>query len=101
MLFRSGAGSATCLKAGGTYNGVAIVDRGATVVDDGWVPTPLINVSNIATTNFQAKAERLVIPVVIPPSFHYSLTTTATVVTFESSLGITWAEVDEADLAYV
>lgn len=101
VLTGTGAGTAACLKAGVNYNGQAIVDRGATVVDDGWVPTPLTLVSNIATTNFQSNAAKLVAPVIIPPGMHYSLQTTATVVTFESALGIMWAEVDEDDLAYV
>lgn len=101
VLAGTGAGSATPLKGGTSYGGMAIVDRGATVVDDGWVPTPLSLVSNIATTNFQANAAKLVVPVIIPPGFHYSLQTTATVVTFESALGFTWAEVDEDDLLYV
>lgn len=101
VLGGTGAGTAISLKAGVSYNGSAIVDRGATVVDDGWIPTPLSLVSNIATTNFQANAAKLVVPVIIPPGFHYSLQTTATVVTFESALGFTWAEVDESDLQYV
>ena len=95
----TGAGSATCLKAGVSYSGQAIFDRGATVVDDGWTPTPLTLVSNIATTNFQSNAARLIAPVIMPPGFHYSLQTTATVVTFESALGVLWAELDESDLA--
>ena len=101
VLRGTGAGSAACLKAGIDYSGVAVIDRGATVVDDGWVPTPLALVSNIATTNFQAAAAKLTAPVIIPPGLHYSLQTTATVVTFETALGITWAEVDEDDLLYV
>lgn len=101
VLAGTGAGSAMSLKAGVSYTGMAIFDRGATVVDDGWVPTPLSLVSNIATTNFQSNAAKLTVPVIIPPGFHYSLQTTATVVTFESALGITWAEVDEDDLLYV
>lgn len=101
VLTGTGAGTAVCLKAGLNYNGQLIVDRGATVVDDGWVPTPLTLVSNIATTNFQGNAAKLVAPVVVPPAMHYSLQTTATVVTFESALGILWAELDEDDLKYI
>ena len=98
----TGAGSATCLKAGTTYNGSAIVDRGlTTVIDDGWVPTPLTLVSNIASTNFLGGAAKLSVPVVIPPGLHYSLQTTSTVTTSETALGVTWAEIDEADLVYV
>ena len=101
VLRGTGAGSATPLKAGVTYNGGAIFDETAvTVVDDGWVPTPLELVSNIATTNFQSKAAKLNVPVVLPAGMHYSLQTTATVVTFESAPGITWAELDEDDLVY-
>ena len=102
VLQGTGAGSATCLKGGVSYTGGAIFDETAvTVVDDGWVPTPLDLVSNIATTNFQGKAAKLNAPVVLPPGMHYSLQTTATVVTFESALGITWAELDEDELLYV
>lgn len=101
VLAGTGAGSATCLKGGTSYNGQAIVDRGATVIDDGWVPTELSLVSNIATTNFQANAAKLSMPVILPEGIPYSLQTTATVVTYESALGITWAELDEDDLIYV
>ena len=99
VLTGTGAGTAGCLKAGVNYNGQLIVDRGATVVDDGWTPTPLNLVSNIATTNFEGAAARLMAPVIIPPAYHYSLQTTATVVTFESALGLIFAEVDLTDLA--
>ena len=99
VLQGTGAGVANCLKGGESYNGSAVVDRGATVVDDGWVPTPLSLVSNIATTNFQSNAARLNAPVVLPPGTHYSLQTLATVVTFESALGLSWAEVDADEIS--
>ena len=100
VLAGTGAGTASALKGGVSYTGMAIFDRGASVVDDGWVPTPLQILNNIASTNFVSNAARLTVPVIIPPGFHYSLQTTATVVTFESALGVTWAEVDEDDLMY-
>ena len=100
VLAGTGAGTAACLKGGVSYTGMAIFDRGATVVDDGWVPTPLQILNNIATTNFVSAAAKLTVPVIIPPGFHYSLQTTATVVTFETAFGITWAELDENDLLY-
>ena len=100
VLSGTGAGTASCLKAGVNYTGVAIFDRGASVIDDGWVPTPLSILNNIASTNFVSGAAKLTVPVIIPPGFHYSLQTTATVVTFETALGITWAELDENDLLY-
>lgn len=87
------------LRAGqGPYSGQIILDRGATVVDDGWTPTPAHTLNSIVTTNFQGVETALNVPVVIPPSFHYSLQTLATVVTYESALGIVWAEFDETDL---
>lgn len=98
VLQGTGAGTAMCCKAGVNYGGAAIIDRGATVVDDGWIPTELVLVSNIATTNFQSNSAKLNVPVIIPPGMSYSLQTTATVVTFESALGFTWGEFDEADL---
>ena len=101
VLQGTGAGTAMCLKGGISYSGAAIFDRGATVVDDGWLPTPLQIVNNIATTTFISNAAKLTAPVVLPPGMHYALQTTATVVTFESALGITWAELDEDDLQYV
>lgn len=100
VLQGTGAGTAMCLKGGVNYTGQAVFDRGATVVDDGWIPTPLQNVNNIATTNFISNSAKLNAPIILPPGMHYSLQTTATVVTFESALGITWAEVDEDDLVY-
>ena len=99
VLVGTGAGTGNVLKAGvSSYGGQAIIARGETVVDDGWTPTPLTVVSNIATTNFQSNAAGLIVPVVIPPSFHYSLQTTATVVTFETALGFIWGEFDEDEL---
>lgn len=101
VLQGTGAGTAMCLKGGKNYDGVAVFDRGlTTVIDDGWIPTPLQLVNNIATTNFASNSARLNAPVILPPGMHYSLQTTATVVTFESALGVTWAEVDEDDLVY-
>lgn len=101
VLQGTGAGTAMSLKGGSTYNGQMIVDRGlTTIIDDGWIPTPLQLVNNIATTNFASNAAKLNAPVVLPPGMHYSLQTTATVVTFESALGMTWAELDESDLIY-
>mgnify|MGYP001567109609 FL=1 len=95
----TGAGSAHSLLAGGGgYHGSIILDRGATVVDDGWTPTPLQIVSNIATTNFISMEAPLVTPVIIPPGGHYSIAGVATVVTYEAGWGLTWAELDFDDL---
>lgn len=98
-LQATGAGAINGLKAGqGAYSGEIILDRGATVVDDGWTPTPLFIESNIATTNFVAKEAQLIVPVIIPPGMHYSIAGLATVVTFEAGWGLTWAELDRDEL---
>jgi len=95
----TGAESINGLRGGqGAYQGLIILDRAATVVNDGWVPTPLQILNNIATTNFVSNSAALITPVILPPGFHYSLQTTATVVTFETGMGITWAEVNESEL---
>lgn len=100
VLAGTGAGSATPYLAGtASYTGDLVVDRGATVVDDGWVPLGEPIESNIATTNFVARETKLTVPVILPPGTHYSLQTTATVVTFETALGITWAEVGPDELS--
>ena len=98
-LDATGADAIGGLRAGqGAYSGQIILDRAATVIDDGWMPTPAHTLNSIASTNFQGVETALNVPVVIPPSFHYSLQTLATVVTYESALGIVWAEFDEDDL---
>ena len=98
-LAATGAGSICGLKAGqGAYPGSIILDRGATVVDDGWTPVAQPSVNRIASTNFLAEEHPLKVPVVIPPSYHYSLQTTATVVTYETGFGLVWAELDLEDL---
>lgn len=101
-LQATGAGAVCGLRAGqGAYSGVAVLDRSATVVDDGWTPTPLQLVGNIATTDFNGKEAALVTPVVIPPSFHYSTQCVATVITNQVGLGFVWGELDEEEVLYV
>ena len=98
-LVATGAGSIGGLKAGqGAYKGEIILDRGATVVDEGWTPTPLVIESNIVTTNFIGKEAPLIVPVVIPPGYHYSIEGMATVVTFQVGWGLTWAELEREEL---
>lgn len=98
-LAATGAGAVNGMKAGqGAYPGAIVLDRGATVVDDGWSPTPLQIESNIATTNFVSKEAALNVPVIIPPGLHYSIAGLATVVTFEAGWGLIWAEVDKEEL---
>ena len=98
VLKGPGAGSAFCFLAGKTYDGDFIFDRGATVVDDGWVPVGEPVESNIATTNFVSREIPLRVPVILPPGQHYSLQTLATVVTFETALGLVWGELTKDEL---
>ena len=95
----TGAGTAICFSGGREYDGDFIFDRGATVVDDGWVPVGEPIVSNIATTNFVSREIPLRVPVILPPGQHYSLQTLATVVTYETALGLVWAELTADELA--
>lgn len=95
----TGAGAVMGHRAGqGAYPGVIILDRGATVVDDGWTPTPLFLEGRIATTDFMAGEAALNVPIVIPPSFHYSMHAIATVVTYQLGHGLIWGEFDEDEL---
>ena len=98
VLQGTGAGSATPFLGGKSYDGDLIVDRGATVVDDGWTPVGEPVESNIATTNFVSREIQLRVPVVLLPGGHYSLQTLATVVTFETALGLIFAEVSRDEL---
>ena len=97
-LTGTGAGSATPFLGGRTYSGDLILDRGATVVDDGWVPVGEPVESNIATTNFVSREIPLRVPVILTPGYHWSGQTLATVVTFETALGLVWAELTDDEL---
>lgn len=98
-LAATGAGAISGFKAGqSAYNGQIILDRGATVVDDGWAPLTDI-MSNVV--NSQADMARLLwlpVPVVIPPSFHWSMQVVGGSTTTESGLGLVWGEFDEDEL---
>ena len=93
VLQGSGAGTAMSFRGGKSYDGDFIFDRGATVVDDGWIPVGTPIDSTIATTNFVTREFPLIVPVVLPPGQHYSLQSVATVVTYETSFGLVWGEV--------
>ena len=97
-LQATGAGSICGLKAGqGAYNGVVILDRGATVVDDGW--TPIADPISEAASNVDWGGYKvLAVPVVIPPSFHYSVHSLVTEATIEVGHGLVWAEVAVEEL---
>ena len=99
VLGGTGAGSATPFLGGQSYAGDLIVDRGATVVDDGWTPVGEPIESNIATTNFVSREIPLRVPIILLPGGHYSLQTLATVVTFETALGMLFAEVSRGEIS--
>lgn len=99
-LQATGAGSINGYKAGqGAYPGVVILDRGATVVDDGWSPISLTRAWEAASNVPTAGLVPLLAPVIVPPSFHYSVAaTTSVVTTVEIGLGLVWGEFDEDEL---
>lgn len=83
----------------GAYDGSVILDRGATVVDDGWCP--------ISTGNFHVGASlvdvgqlvSLVVPVIVPAGGSYSVHALVTEATSEIGHGFLWAEVEADDLS--
>jgi hypothetical protein len=76
----------------GAYKGEAIVDIGATVSDDGWMPaTPSVNTatnSETATAIFFPSP----VPVVLPPGGLYSIQCLSSDVGVTGRRGFVWAE---------
>lgn len=82
----------------GAYNGQIILDRGATVVDNGWVPIG-DSFSNVVNSQAWMQAERaFVAPVIIPPKMHISIGAQGNSATFEAGIGLIWAEVEAKEL---
>lgn len=82
----------------GAYDGTIILDRGATVVDDGWSPISTIDFHiGVSLVDFGLLIP-LVVPVIVPPSGSYSVAPLVTEATQEIGLGFLWAEVTEDDL---
>ena len=87
------------LKAGqGNYGGQAILDRQATVVDNGWQPIGTILSNVVASQSWMATEIGLLVPVVIAPGLHYSVGATGNSATFEAGEGLVWAEVEREEL---
>lgn len=82
----------------GAYSGQIILDRGATVGDDGWTPVGDMIVNNINSQTWMSKYVPLHIPVIIPPLMHYSIGATGNDATFEAGLGLVWAELKKEEL---
>ena len=82
----------------GAYSGEIVLDRGATVVDDGWTPIGKMVVNAVASQTFMSDYFKLDIPVVIPPGYHWSLGATGNDATFEAGMGLVWAELTLSEL---
>ncbi len=83
------------LCGSGAHDSLAILDAGATVVDDGWTV-----IGSESAENSKASAAwgqlyvPLPVPVVIVPGGSYGLEAISTSATTEVALGIVWAELD-------
>jgi hypothetical protein len=98
-LQATGAGAIMGMAAlQGAYDGSIILDRGATVVDDGWCPISTIDFHiGVSLVDFGLLIP-LVVPVIVPPSGSYSVAPLVTEATQEIGLGFLWAEVETTDL---
>ena len=83
----------------GAYDGSVILDRGATVVDDGWCPISTGDFHVGASLVDVGQLQPLVVPVIIPPGGSYSVHALVTEATQEIGHGFIWAEVEEDDLS--
>lgn len=87
------------MKCGqGAYGGEAILDRGATVVNDLFSPIGGTYNSVIVSQVWSQLYADLQVPVVIPPGQHYSVGGVAHIATVEVGLGLVWAELTEDEL---
>ena len=87
------------LAGAGPYAGLAIVDLGATVVDDLWIPATN-TVSNAVASNGEfALVHVLDGLVVLKPKAQYSLEICATTTSVTGRLGVAWFEVDREEIA--
>ncbi len=82
----------------GAYSGLVILDRGATVIDDGWCPISTYDFHIGASLVDYGQLIPLIVPVIVPPSGSYSVAPLVTEATQEIGLGFLWAEVELEDL---
>lgn len=86
------------LGGAGPYAGLAILDLGATVIDDLWSPASNI-VSNAVASNSEFSVWQLIDGLVIlKPQAQYSLEICATTAGVTGRLGMAWFEVDRDEL---
>ena len=86
------------LPGQGAYPGAIILDRGATVVDDGWTPIGKMISNVVNSQTWLSYMEMLKPAVVIPPGTHWSLGATGNDATFEVGFGLLWGEFSEDEL---
>lgn len=89
----TGAGAISGYKAGEAYPGQVILDRGATVVDDGWSPVKDSHVGQVASNVDWGGYAELAAPVIVPAGLHVSLAVLISEATIQVGLGFDWAEV--------
>ena len=95
----TGASVGGGMKAGqGAYTGQIILDRGATVVDDGWVPIGPQVCNEIASGDWSQLYFALPVPVIIAPGHHISFGAVGESATTEVGIGLVWAEIGEDEL---
>lgn len=99
-LQATGAGAIMGMAAlQGAYDGSIILDRGATVIDDGWCPISTVDFHiGVSLVDFGLLIP-LLVPVIVPAGGSYSVAPLVTEATQEIGLGFLWAEVDEDDLS--
>lgn len=86
------------LAGAGPYAGLAILDLGATVIDDLWMPITT-HVSNAVASNGEFSVVAVLDGlVVVKPKAQYSLEICATTTGVTGRLGLTWFEVDAEEL---
>jgi len=83
----------------GAYDGSIILDRGASVVDDGWCPISTVDFHiGVSLVDFGLLIP-LIVPVIVPEGGSYSVAPLVTEATQEIGLGFLWAEVEVEDLS--
>ena len=86
------------LPGQGAYSGQIILDRGATVVDDGWTPIGKMITNVVASQTWLSYQDMLVPAVVIPPGEHWSLGATGNDAAFTAGMGLVWGEFAKDEL---
>lgn len=86
------------LAGAGPYSGLAILDLGATVIDDLWMPATNTVSSAVASNGEFSVVQVLDGLVILKPKAQYSLEICATTTGVTGRLGLCWFEVDREEL---